>query len=64
MASSYQVNLAIEIPIITENYMHVFTCRNWVSAMLRHVVGEFFMIGQNIVSIQEGLELIGTYLEN
>ena len=44
MASSYQVNLAIEIPIITENYInwHVFTCRNWVSAMLRHVVGKFF----------------------
>ena len=36
VASSYQVNLAIEIPNITENYInsHVFTCRHWVSAML------------------------------
>ena len=36
VASSYQVNLAIEIPNITKNYinMHVFTCRHWVSAML------------------------------
>ena len=36
VASSYQVNLAIEIPNITENYMslYVFSCRHWVSAML------------------------------
>ena len=36
VASSYQVNLAIETPNITENYInsHVFTCRHWVSAML------------------------------
>ena len=35
-ASSYQVNLAIEIPNITEHYInsHVFTCQHWVSAML------------------------------
>ena len=36
VASSYQVNLAIEIPNITENCFnsHVFTCWHWVSAML------------------------------
>ena len=36
VASSYQVNLVIEIPNITENYInsHIFTCRHWVSAML------------------------------
>ena len=36
VASSYQVNLAIEIPNITENYIvsHAFTCQHWVSAML------------------------------
>ena len=47
VASSYQVNIAIEILSITENYInsHVFTCRHWVSAMLiliGHVVGKFF----------------------
>ena len=48
VASSYQVNLAIGIPNITENYInsHVFTCRHWVSAIpylnMRHVVGKFF----------------------
>ena len=36
VASSYQVNLAIEIPNVTENYInsHIFTCQHWVSAML------------------------------
>ena len=36
VAPSYQVNLTIEIPNITKNYInsHVFTCRHWVSAML------------------------------
>ena len=36
VASSYQVNLAIEIPNITKNYINslIFTCRHWVSAML------------------------------
>ena len=36
VASSYQVNLAIGIPNITENYINsqVFTCQHWVSAML------------------------------
>ena len=36
MSSSYQVNLAIESPNVTENYidLHVFTCRHWVSARL------------------------------
>ena len=36
VASIYQANLVIEIPDITENYvyLHVFTCRHWVSAML------------------------------
>ena len=36
VASSYQVNLAIESPNITENYInsHVFTCPHWVPAML------------------------------
>ena len=36
VASSYQVNLAIEIPNLTENYInsHVFACRHWVSALL------------------------------
>ena len=36
MASSYQANLVIEIPNITECYInsHVFTCHNWVSTML------------------------------
>ena len=35
VASSYQVNIAIETPNIAENYMnsHVFTCRHSVSAM-------------------------------
>ena len=48
VASSFQVNLAIEIPYITENYInsHVFTCRHWVSANaylnICHVVGKFF----------------------
>ena len=36
VASSYQVNLAIEIPNVTENdiNLHFFTCQRWVSAML------------------------------
>ena len=36
VASSYLVNLAIEIPNTIENYInsHVFTCRHWLSAML------------------------------
>ena len=36
VASIIQTNLVIEIPNITENYVHshVFTCRHWVSAML------------------------------
>ena len=36
VASSVQVNIAIEIPNITKNYKnsHVFTCQHWVSAML------------------------------
>ena len=48
VASSYQVNLAIEIPNITKNCinLHVFTCRHWVSAHaylnVHHVVGKFF----------------------
>ena len=48
VASSYQVNLAKEIPNITENYinLHVFTCRQWVSAMLIQIyvtlLGSFF----------------------
>ena len=48
VASSYQVNLAIEIPNITENYInsHVFTCRHWLSAMLIQIyitlLGSFF----------------------
>ena len=48
VASSYQVNLAIEIPNITENYInsHVFTCRNWATAMLIKIyvtlLGSFF----------------------
>ena len=46
VASSFEVNLAIKIPNITENYINsfVFTCRHWVSAMLdiRHVVWKFF----------------------
>ena len=47
VASSYQVNLAIENANMTENYinLHIFTCRHQVSAMLifiRHVVGKFF----------------------
>ena len=49
VASSYQVNLAIEIPNITENYinLHIFTGQHWVSAILvfknvRHVVWLFF----------------------
>ena len=38
VASSYQVNLAIEIPNITKNYInsHVFTCRHWISAINAH----------------------------
>ena len=33
--SSYQANLVIEIPNITESYInsHVFTCQHWVSTM-------------------------------
>ena len=51
VASSYQVNLAIEIPNITENYIksHVFTCRYWVSAMLIKYTSrcwEVFLNGQ------------------
>ena len=48
VASSYQVNLAIEIPNITENYInsHVFTCRHWVSPLLIQIyvtlLGSFF----------------------
>ena len=36
VALSYQANLAIEIPNITENNInsHVFTCQLWVFAML------------------------------
>ena len=36
VASSKQVNLAIEIPNMTENYINslIFTRRHWVSAML------------------------------
>ena len=36
VASSYQVNVAIEIPNITENYinLHIFACQHWVPAML------------------------------
>ena len=50
VASSYQVNLAIKIPNIIENYinLHVFSCRHWVSAILICVtlLGRFFLIGQ------------------
>ena len=37
VASSYQVNLEIEIPNITENYInsHIFTCHHWVSGYLQ-----------------------------
>ena len=48
VASSYQVNLAKEIPNIIENYInsHVFTCRHWVGANVYlnicSVVGKFF----------------------
>ena len=49
MASSYQVNLAIEIYNITQNYinLHIFTCRQWVSANyaylnIRRIVGTLF----------------------
>ena len=47
VVSSYQANLVLEIPDITENYInsHVFTSQHWVSAMLisniGHVVGMF-----------------------
>ena len=51
VASSYQVNLAIGIPNITENYInsHVFTCRHWVSTILIKIyvtLLESFLIGQ------------------
>ena len=52
VALSYQVNLAIEIPNITENYIisHAFTCQHWVSAMLISIYTshcwEVFLIGQ------------------
>ena len=48
VASSYQVNLAIEIRNITQNYinLHVFICRHLVSAMLIYIyvtlLGIFF----------------------
>ena len=47
VASSYQVNLSIEIPNITEHYInwYVFTlilgiCNAYLN--IRHVVGKFF----------------------
>ena len=49
VASSYQVNLAIEIPNITENYInsHIFTCQRWVSAMLiKYRLLGIFLISQ------------------
>ena len=49
VASSYQVNLAIENPNMTENYInsYIFTCRQLVRYLQclfkkRHVVGKFF----------------------
>ena len=58
VGSSYQVNLAIEIPNITENYTnsHVFICRHWLSAMLIQIYVTLlgsFMIGQIFFSIRE-----------
>ena len=40
VASSYQVNLPIEIPNIADNYInsHVFTWRHWASAMLIWII--------------------------
>ena len=69
VASSYQVNLAIDIPNITENYInsHVFhlstlgICNAYLN--IRHVVGKFFSIGQ-IFFNRESSELIGTCREN
>ena len=69
VASSYQVNLAIEIPNINENYINlrVFTCRHWVICNayfnIRHVVGKFFRLARYF-SNRECSELIGTCREN
>ena len=51
VALSYQVNLAIEIPNITENYKnsHVFTCRHWyLQCLFKYTSGcwEVYLIGQ------------------
>ena len=63
VGSSYQVNVAIEIPNITE---HILTFSlvdiGYLQCLfkyigLRHVVGQIF-------SIREGSELIGTSWEN
>ena len=67
LASSYmyQVNLAIEIPNITENYInsHVFTCRHWVSAILffkfTSSCWEVLLNGQ-LCFYRQSSELIGT----
>ena len=68
VASSYQVNIAIEIPNITENYInsHVFTCRYWVSAMLIKYTSRCWEVFEwpDIFSNREGSELIGTCREN
>ena len=53
VASSYQVNLAIEIPntLITENYiLHIFTCRHiwYLQCLFKYTsrCWEVFLIGQ------------------